>query len=200
MLVLSTMKLLVLISFLAVARGDIAKGPSIFQYGNKVYLVVAPAVIVNVFQNVTEGSHLKQHDEIILNGPATEFSATLVKKANSTSMEVNFKWDDVDFSGEKENKTKLTSLSAKMTFTRKLRKYSLTGAEVTSAKINATRLTNISLQVNITLIYNSCISSYWYPQYSISSCTGPYGIWKLYVSTHRFFILLLQLWHAKADE
>ena len=143
------MKLLVLISFLAVARGDIAKGPSIFQYGNKVYLVVAPAVIVNVFQNVTEGSHLKQHDEIILNSPATEFSATLVKKANSTSMEVNFKWDDVDFKGKKDKKMTLTSLSAKLTFTRKLKQYSLTGAEVTSASIDGKKLTKNQLEVCI---------------------------------------------------
>ena len=131
------------------------KGPSIFEYGDKVYLIVAPAVVVNVFHRVTSSSHFKQYDEIILNGTATEFSATSVKKANTTIMEVNFNWDEVNFKGEKDNETTLTSLSARLIFTRKLKKYSLTGAEVASATINGTRLTNNSLQVHI--IYISCV-------------------------------------------
>ena len=131
------------------------KGPSIFEYGDKVYLIVAPAVVVNVFHRVTSSSHFKQYDEIILNGTATEFSATSVKKANTTIMEVNFNWDEVNFKGEKDNETILTSLSARLIFTRKLKEYSLTGAEVASATINGTRLTNNSLQVHV--IYISCV-------------------------------------------
>ena len=143
------MKFLALISFFALAKANIAKGPSVFEYEDKVYLIVAPAVMVNVFHRVSGNSHFKQHDKIVLNGTATEFSATSVMKANSTIMEVNFKWDKVNFKGGKDNKTTLTSLSAKLIFMRKLKDYSLTGAEVTSATINSTRLTNNSLQVCI---------------------------------------------------
>ena len=143
------MKLLALISFLALAKANIAKGPSIFEDGDKVYVKVMPAVTVNVFQRVTGSSQLKRQDEIVLNGNATEFSAIPDKEANSTSMEVNFKWDDVDFKGKKDKKMTLTSLSAKLTFTRKLKQYSLTGAEVTSASIDGTKLTKNQLEVCI---------------------------------------------------
>ena len=141
------MKLLALISFLALAKANIAKGPSIFEDGDKVYVKVMPAVTVNVFQRVTGSSQLKRQDEIVLNGNATEFSAIPDKEANSTGMEVNFKWDDVDFKGKKDKKMTLTSLSAKLTFTRKLKQYSLTGAEVTSASIDGTKLTKNQLEV-----------------------------------------------------
>ena len=142
------MKLLAVISFLALAKADIAKGPSIFEYEDKVYLKVTPAVTVNVFQRVTGGSQLKRQDEIVLNGNASEFTATSDKEANSTSMEVTFKWDEVDFKGKKDKKMTLTSLSAKLTFTRKRKDYSLTAAEVMSATIDGTRLTNNQLQVH----------------------------------------------------
>jgi len=142
------MKLLALISFLALAKANIAKGPSIFEDGDKVYVKVMPAVTVNVFQRVTGSSQLKRQDEIVLNGNATEFSAIPDKEANSTSMEVNFKWDDVDFKGKKDKKMTLTSLSAKLTFTRKLKQYSLTGAEVTSASIDGTKLTKNQLEAH----------------------------------------------------
>lgn len=141
------MKLLAVISILALAKADIAKGPSIFEYEDKVYLKVTPAVTVNVFQRVTGGSQLKRQDEIVLNGNATQFSATSDKEANSTSMEVIFKWDKVDFKGKKDKMT-LTSLSAKLTFTRKRKDYSLTAAEVISATIDGTRLTNNQLQAH----------------------------------------------------
>ena len=142
------MKLLAVISFLALAKADIAKGPSIFEYEDKVYLKVTPAVTVNIFQRVTGSSQPKRQDEIVLNGTAIEFSATSDKEANSTSIEVNFKWDEVDFKGKNDKKMMLTSLSAKLTFTRKLKEYSLTGAEVINATIDGTILTNNQLQVH----------------------------------------------------
>ena len=143
---METMKLLAVISFLALAKGDTPspKGPSTFKYGDKVYLQVKPAISVEVFKRTSDKSQPKRIDEILLNGTATEFSATEV---NSTSIEVNFKWDEVDFKGKKDKTIKLTSLSAKLTFTRKLKEYSLTGAEVVSATINDTPLTNNQLQV-----------------------------------------------------
>ena len=152
------MKFLALISFLALAKANTARGPSIFEYEDKVYLTVAPAVTVNIFQRVTNSSQWKEQDDIVLNGTATEFSATSVQKANSTLMEVNFKWEEVNFKGRKEKKTTLTYLSAKLTFTRKLKTYSLTGANITSATINGTRLTNNSLQVHTNChLYQLCL-------------------------------------------
>ena len=143
---METMKLLAVISFLALAKGDTPspKGPSTFKYGDKVYLQVKPAISVEVFKRTSDKSQPKRIDEILLNGTATEFSATEV---NSTSIEVNFKWDEVDFKGKKDKTIKLTSLSAKLTFTRKLKEYSLTSAEVLSATIGDTTLTNNQLQV-----------------------------------------------------
>ena len=122
----------------------IPKGPSTFEYQDMVYLTVARAVTVNIFGS----TNLEKHDDIVLNGIATEFSATQAKKGNFTVMEVKFMWDEVNFKGIKDNNTNLTSLSATLTFTRKLKTYSLTGAEVTSATINGSQLTNNSLQVN----------------------------------------------------
>ena len=158
------MKLLALASFLALARANISKGPSVFGYEDKVYLIVAPAVTVNVFQRFTNGSQLKQHDEIILDSTATEFSASSFKEvnstlvptvANSTIMEVNFKWDKVNFKGKKENMTTLTSISAKLTFTKRhnFTMYSLTAANVTNVIINGTTLTNNTLQVFSCKVY-----------------------------------------------
>ena len=147
---METMKLLAVISFLALAKGD-TQGPSTFKYGDKVYLQVKPAISVEVFKRTSDKSQPKRIDEILLNGTAAEFSATEV---NSTSIEVNFKWDQVDFKGKKDKTIKLTSLSAKLTFTRKLKEYSLTGAEVVSATIGDTPLTNNQLQVGTR--HNSC--------------------------------------------
>jgi len=141
---METMKLLAVISFLALAKGETLKGPSTFKDGDKVYLQVKPAISVEVFKRTSDKSQPKRIDEILLNGTAAEFSATEV---NSTSIEVNFKWDQVDFKGKKDKTIKLTSLSAKLTFTRKLKEYSLTGAEVVSATIGDTPLTNNQLQV-----------------------------------------------------
>ena len=154
---METMKLLAVISFLALAKGDTPspKGPSTFKYGDKVYLQVKPAISVEVFKRTSDKSQPKRIDEILLNGTAAEFSATEV---NSTSIEVNFKWDQVDFKGKKDKTIKLTSLSAKLTFTRKLKEYSLTGAEVVSATIGDTPLTNNQLQVRTR--HNSCRKCY----------------------------------------
>ena len=152
---METMKLLAVISFLALAKGETLKGPSTFKDGDKVYLQVKPAISVEVFKRTSDKSQPKLIDEILLNGTAAEFSATEV---NSTSIEVNFKWDQVDFKGKKDKTIKLTSLSAKLTFTRKLKKYSLTGAEVVSATINDTPLTNNQLQVRTR--HNSCRKCY----------------------------------------
>ena len=151
---METMKLLAVISFLALAKGD-TQGPSTFKYGDKVYLQVKPAISVEVFKRTSDKSQPKRIDEILLNGTAAEFSATEV---NSTSIEVNFKWDQVDFKGKKDKTIKLTSLSAKLTFTRKLKEYSLTGAEVVSATIGDTPLTNNQLQVRTR--NNSCRKCY----------------------------------------
>ena len=151
---METMKLLAVISFLALAKGD-TQGPSTFKYGDKVYLQVKPAISVEVFKRTSDKSQPKRIDEILLNGTAAEFSATEV---NSTSIEVNFKWDQVDFKGKKDKTIKLTSLSAKLTFTRKLKEYSLTGAEVVSATIGDTTLTNNQLQVRTR--HNSCRKCY----------------------------------------
>jgi len=145
---METMKLLAVISFLALAKGDTLKGPSTFKYGDKVYLQVKPAISVEVFKRTSDKSQPKRIDEILLNGTATEFSATSDKEVNLTSIEVNFKWDQVDFKGKKDKTIKLTSLSAKLTFTRKLKEYSLTGAEVVSATIGDTTLTNNQLQAH----------------------------------------------------
>merc|ERR1712150_40624 len=137
-----TMKLLALIPFLpflALARADNAKGPSVFIYEDKAYLKVTPAMTVNIFQRVNGKPKLQ--DEIVLNGPASEFSATADKEANATRMEVNFKWDGVDFKGNKDKTTTLTSLSAKLTFTRELREYSLTSGDV-NATIAGTEVKN----------------------------------------------------------
>ena len=145
---METMKLLAVISLVALAKAETAaKGPSIFKYGDKVYLEVKPAISVEVFKRASDKSQPKRLDEILLNGTATEFSATSDPEVNSTSIEVNFKWDQVDFKGKKDKTIKLTSLSAKLTFTRKLKEYSLTGAEVVSATIDGTSLTNNQLQV-----------------------------------------------------
>lgn len=145
---METMKLLAVISLLALAKADTAKGPSIFKYLDKVYLEVKPAISVEVFKRASDKSQPKRLDEILLNGTATEFSATSDPEVNSTSIEVNFKWDQVDFKGKKDKTIKLTSLSAKLTFTRKLKEYSLTGAEVVSATIDGTSLTNNQLQAH----------------------------------------------------
>jgi len=145
---METMKLLAVISLLALAKAETAKGPSIFKYGDKVYLEVKPAISVEVFKRASDKSQPKRLDEILLNGTATEFSATSDPEVNSTSIEVNFKWDQVDFKGKKDKTIKLTSLSAKLTFTRKLKEYSLTGAEVVSATIDGTSLTNNQLQAH----------------------------------------------------
>jgi len=145
---METMKLLAVISLLALAKAETAKGPSIFKYGDKVYLEVKPAISVEVFKRASDKSQPKRLDEILLNGTATEFSATSDAEVNSTSIEVNFKWDQVDFKGKKDKTIKLTSLSAKLTFTRKLKEYSLTGAEVVSATIDGTSLTNNQLQAH----------------------------------------------------
>ena len=142
------MKLLAFALFLALAKANIAKGPSIFEYEDKVYFTVAPAVRVNIFQRVANSTKVTEVDNIILNGTATAFAASSYEKANYTVMEVNFNWDGVRFMGTKDNNTNLTSLSIKLTFTRKLRTYSLTGANITSATFNGTRLTNNSLQVH----------------------------------------------------
>ena len=157
---METMKLLAVISFLALAKGDTPKGPSTFKYGDKVYLQVKPAISVEVFKRTSDKSQPKRIDEILLNGTATEFSvsATSDTEVNSTSIEVNFKWDKVDFKGKKDKTIKLTSLSAKLTFTRKLKEYSLTGAEVVSATIGDTTLTNNQLQVRTR--HNSCRKCY----------------------------------------
>ena len=155
---METMKLLAVISFLALAKGDTLKGPSTFKDGDKVYLQVKPAISVEVFKRTSDKSQPKRIDEILLNGTATEFSATSDKDVNSTSIEVNFKWDQVDFKGKKDKTIKLTSLSAKLTFTRKLKEYSLTGAEVVSATIGDTPLTNNQLQVRTR--HNSCRKCY----------------------------------------
>ena len=157
---METMKLLAVISFLALAKGDTAKGegPSTFKYGDKVYLQVKPAISVEVFKRTSDKSQPKRIDEILLNGTAKEFSATSDPEVNSTSIEVNFKWDQVDFKGKKDKTIKLTSLSAKLTFTRKLKEYSLTGAEVVSATIGDTTLTNNQLQVRTR--HNSCRKCY----------------------------------------
>ena len=161
---METMKLLAVISFLALAKGDTPspKGPSTFKYGDKVYLQVKPAISVEVFKRTSDKSQPKRIDEILLNGTATEFSATSDTQAdtevNSTSIEVNFKWAQVDFKGKKDKTIKLTSLSAKLTFTRKLKEYSLTGAEVVSATIGDTPLTNNQLQVRTR--HNSCRNCY----------------------------------------
>ena len=119
---------------------------------------MAPAVTVNVFQRLANGSQLKQHDEIILDSTATEFTASSFKEvnstlvptaANSTVMEVNFKWDRVNFKGKKDNQTTLTSISAMLTFTKRhnFTMYSLTAANVTNVVINGTTITNNTLQV-----------------------------------------------------
>merc|ERR1712117_449462 len=108
-------------------------------------------ISVEVFKRTSDKSQPKRIDEILLNGTATEFSATSdtgVNSSNSTSIEVNFKWEQVDFKGKKDKTIKLTSLSAKLTFTRKLKEYSLAGAEVVSATIGDTPLTNNQLQAH----------------------------------------------------
>ena len=163
---------------------NLPKGPSIFEYRDKVYLIVAPAVTANVFQRVNGSKQFTQQDEIILNGTATEFSATSIKEANSTSMEVNFEWDEVDFKGQNNNKTNLTSLSAKLTFTKNLKKYSLTRAEVTRATINGIRLTNNSLQVHnhchsdklCFLFPASCFNNYEFIFEQVHTSAYPYNI------------------------
>jgi len=134
---------LAMVPFLALAANAAEtgnKGPSKFSGGKNIYLEVKPAVTVNVFEKLPNGTRL---DDILLNGAATGFTAEELSKS---TVEINFQWENVAFKGKK-GKATLNALALKLTFTRKRNEYMLTDAKVTSAALKGeSPLANNQLQ------------------------------------------------------